>query len=329
LTERYATGILGTGVYLPEQVLTNTDLERMVDTNDEWIVTRTGIRERRIAAPGIATSDMCLWAAEKALQKAGVAAADLDLIIIATVTPDHAFPATACLVQDRLGASKAAAFDLEAGCSGFMYGLNIANQFIANGTYQYVLIVGAETFHPIVNWEDRTTCILFGDGAGAAVVGPVEQGSGILAGAMGSDGSGGQWLVQPAGGSRQPASLDSVEQKLHSIHMQGREVFKFAVKAMAEAALKVLEQAGVSPQEVDLLVPHQANIRIIEAAAKRLEIPLNKVAINLDSYGNMSSASIPVALHEALEQGRVKKGDLVLLVAFGAGMTYGASLLRW
>lgn len=324
-----AVGILGTGSFLPDRILTNKDLEAMVETSDEWIVTRTGIRERRIAPYDMATSDLCFEAAKKALAMAEVAAEDLDLIIVATVTPDHAFPATACILQDRLGAKKAAAFDLEAGCSGFMYAFAIASQFIQNGNYRYVLLLGAETFNKIVNWEDRTTCILFGDGAGAAVVGPVKEGYGMLSFSLGADGSGGPWLIQPAGGSRMPASVDTVTKKLHTIHMKGQDVFKFAVKAMADAAFEVLEKAGLKPKDVSWLIPHQANTRIIEAAIKRLGIPLEKTIINLDRYGNMSSASIPVALDEVLREGKIKKDDIILLVAFGAGMTTGASVLRW
>jgi len=324
-----AVGIIGTGSYLPDKVLSNKDLENMVETSNEWIITRTGIKERRIAPQDMATSDLCFEAAKKALAMAKITAEDLDMIIVATVTPDHAFPATACILQDRLGAHKAAAFDLEAGCSGFMYAFTIASQFIQNGNYRYVLILGAETFNKIVNWEDRTTCILFGDGAGAAVVGPVKEGYGMLSFSLGADGSGGPWLIQPAGGSRIPATFDTVTNNLHTIHMKGQDVFKFAVKAMADSAFEVLEKAGLKPRDVDWLIPHQANTRIIEAAIRRLGIPLEKTIINLDRYGNMSSASIPVALDEALCEGKIKKDDIVLLVAFGAGMTSGAGVLRW
>lgn len=324
-----AVGIIGTGSFLPDKVLSNKDLENMVETSNEWIITRTGIKERRIAPQDMATSDLCLEAAKKALAMAKITAEDLDMIIVATVTPDHAFPATACILQDRLGAHKAAAFDLEAGCSGFMYAFTIASQFIQNGNYRYVLILGAETFNKIVNWEDRTTCILFGDGAGAAVVGPVKESYGMLSFSLGADGSGGPWLIQPAGGSRMPATFDTVTNNLHTIHMKGQDVFKFAVKAMADSAFEVLEKAGLKPRDVDWLIPHQANTRIIEAAIRRLGIPLEKTIINLDRYGNMSSASIPVALDEALGEGKIKKDDIVLLVAFGAGMTTGASVLRW
>lgn len=324
-----AAGIIGTGSYLPEEVVTNEDLTQIVDTSDAWIRERTGIRERRRASALQATSDLCLEAARQALDDAGVRAAELDLIIVATVTPDMAFPATGCLVQDRLGARRAWAFDLEAGCSGFLYGLVLGGQLIGGGFARYVLLIGAETFSRIVNWSDRNTCVLFGDGAGAVVLGPVPEGYGILAAKMAADGSGGKWLFQPAGGSRLPASEATVQQRLHTIHMQGREVFRFAVRYMEEVSLASLQQCGLAPADIDLFVPHQANLRIIDAARRRLGLPEEKVAINLDRYGNMSSASIPVALDEASRTGQLKAGDRVLLAAFGAGFTWGAAVVRW
>jgi 3-oxoacyl-[acyl-carrier-protein] synthase III len=322
-------GIIGTGSYLPEKVLTNKDLENMVDTTDEWIVSRTGIRERRIAAEDQASSDLALEASRKAIQAAGLTADQLDLIIVATVTPDMMFPATACLLQDRLGAKKAAAFDLSAACSGFLYGIATASQFIESGMYRYALVVGVDCLSKITNWEDRNTCVLFGDGAGAVVLGPVEEGSGFLSFELGADGSGGDLLKQPAGGSRMPASRDTVDERLHTISMVGREVFKFAVRVMGNAAEEALSKAGLTKEDIDFLVPHQANTRIIDAAVKRFGLSEEKVIINLDRFGNMSSASIPVALDEALHQGRIKKGNTLVLVGFGGGLTWGAAVLKW
>ncbi|TDA65734.1 MAG: ketoacyl-ACP synthase III [Clostridia bacterium] len=324
-----AAGILGTGSYLPEKVVTNQDLEQVVDTSDEWITTRTGIKERRQARPDQATSDLCLEAARQALADANTGPEEIDLVIVATVTPDMMFPATACLVQDRLRASGAAAFDLEAGCSGFMYGLALASQMIATGSLRKALVIGAETFSRIINWEDRGTCVLFGDGAGAAVVGPVPEGLGVLSFYLGSDGEGGKWLYQPAGGSRLPASAETVAGRMHTIHMHGNEVFKYAVRVMEEASLTALSRCGLTPREVDFFVPHQANIRIVEAARKRLDIPPEKAFLNIHRCGNISSASIPLALDEASKAGRMHFGDTVLLAAFGAGFTWGAAVLKW
>ncbi|TCS93108.1 beta-ketoacyl-ACP synthase III [Hazenella coriacea] len=324
-----SVGILGTGSYLPEKVITNADLEKLVDTNDEWIVSRTGIKERRMAAPEEATSDLAVKAAEKALKYAGISAEELDLIIIATVTPDMSFPATACLVQNQLGAKKAATFDLSAACTGFLYGLATASQFIATGMYQHALVVGVDSLSRIVNWSDRNTCILFGDGAGAAVLGPVKEGEGFHSFDLGGDGSGGELLKLPAGGSRLPASEETVAQQLHTISMSGREVFKFAVKALVSSTEKALDQAGLKKEDIDFLVPHQANTRIIESAIKRLGLDENKVIINLDHYGNMSSASIPVALDEAFRLGRIHQNDTLVLCGFGGGLTWGSTVLTW
>ncbi|MGI9951087.1 beta-ketoacyl-ACP synthase III [Moorellaceae bacterium AZ2] len=314
---------------MPEKVLTNFDLERMVDTSDEWIRTRTGIRERRVAGEDAAASDLSVAAAQEALASAGVAPEEIDLIIVGTVTPDTLFPSTACLVQERLGAKRAAAFDLSAGCTGFIYALGVGQQFISTGTYEKVLVVGVDLLTKILNWEDRNTCVLFGDGAGAVVLAPVPPGEGILSLYLGADGSGGPLLVMPAGGSRLPASQETVGRKLHTIHMQGSEVFKFAVRILGEASLKALDKAGLKKEDVDLLIPHQANIRIVDAALKRLGLPAEKAYINLDRYGNMSSASVPVALDEARREGRLKKGDNVVLVSFGAGLTWGAAVVKW
>lgn len=325
----YSVGITGVGSYVPEGVLTNADLEKMVDTNDEWIVSRTGIRERRIAKKETTTSELCYHAAVKALEDAGIAPEEVDLIVVPTVTADYPFPATACLVADRIGAKKAAAFDLEAGCSGFIYGLAVASQFIATGMYKTALVIGAETLSKIVNWEDRSTCILFGDGAGATVLQRVEPGYGFLNFELGSDGSGGDLLIVPGGGSHNPATSESVEKKLHTISMAGNEVFKFAVRIMGEVTGNVLRNTGLTIEDVDLLVPHQANIRIVDAAVKRLGIAAEKVVVNLDRYGNMSAASIPVALDDAVKDDRVKYGDTVVLVGFGAGLTWGGVVLKW
>ncbi len=320
--------IKGVGHAVPPRVLTNADLEALVETDNEWIVQRTGIRERRIADENTATSDIALAAARAALANAGVAPGDLDLIIVATVTPDHAFPATACLIQRELEAWGAAAFDLEAACTGFIYGLSIADQFIRTGTYRTVLVVAADILSKITDYTDRNTCILFGDGAGAAVLQGGEE-PGLLALEIGADGRGGELLVQPAGGSRTPASAETVAARQHFIKMAGREVFKFAVKIMEESSLRVLEQAGLGPDDVDVLVPHQANLRIIDSACKRLGINQDKVLVNLDRYGNMSAASIPVALSEASALGKIKPGDNVLLVGFGGGLTWGAAAIQW
>lgn len=324
-----AVGILGSGSYLPEKVLTNADLEQMVDTNDEWIRTRTGIRERRIAADDMASSDLAYEAAIKALKQANITPEEIDLIIVATVTPDMMFPSTACLLQTRLGATKAAAFDLSAACSGFLYGVSTATQYIQGGMYKHALVIGVESLSKIVNWEDRNTCVLFGDGAGAVVMGPVEEGYGFLSFELGADGSGGDLLKLPGGGSRKPVTQETVLNQEHYIQMAGNEVFKFAVRVMEQTSEQVIEKAGLTKDDVQFLVPHQANLRIIDAARKRLKLPEDRVVVNLDRYGNMSSASIPVALDEAVQQNRIKKGDIVVMVGFGAGLTWGASAMRW
>ncbi|MCA0753998.1 ketoacyl-ACP synthase III [Paenibacillus sp. N4] len=325
----HPVGIIGTGKYVPERILTNQELEQMVETNNEWIVTRTGIRERRMAAAEEATSDLALHASRQAIQAAGLTAEDIDLIIVATITPDMFFPSTACLLQDKLGATKAAAFDLSAACSGFIYGLATASSMIASGLYKHILVVGAETLSRITDYTDRNTCILFGDGAGAVVLGQVEEGRGFRSFELGADGSGGELLKVHGGGSRVPASAESIEGKQHYIHMAGNDVFKFAVRIMGSAAEDALLKAGLAKGDVDLLVPHQANIRIIQSALNRLNLSEDKAMINLDKYGNMSAASIPVALAEAAEEGRLKEGDCLVLVGFGGGLTWGASVLIW
>lgn len=322
-------GIIGTGKYVPERILTNSDLEKMVETNDEWIVSRTGIKERHIAAPGQATSDLAYEAALKALESAGMKAEELDLIIVATVTPDSAFPSTACILQDKLGAKGAAAFDLSAACSGFVYSLATATGFIQNGMYNNALVIGADTLSSITDYTDRNTCVLFGDGAGAVIVGEVPEGRGFQSFDLGAEGSGGSLLNLEAGGSRLPASHQTVDDKKHFIYMNGREVFKFAVRVMGSATERVLTKAGLTKENIDLFVPHQANIRIIQSAMQRLELPQEKVVINVDKYANTSAASIPLALVEAAEEGRMKAGDAVLMVGFGGGLTWGASVLIW
>ncbi|WP_405172365.1 beta-ketoacyl-ACP synthase III [Paenibacillus sp. FSL H8-0280] len=322
-------GIIGTGKYVPEKILTNSDLEKMVDTNDEWIVSRTGIKERHIAAPDQATSDLAYEAAIKALESAGMTGSDLDLIIVATITPDSSFPSTACILQDKLGAKGAAAFDLSAACSGFVYGLASATSFIQSGMYNNALVIGADCLSRITDYTDRNTCVLFGDGAGAVVVGEVPEGRGFKAFDLGAEGSGGSLLQMEGGGSRLPATAETVENKKHYINMNGREVFKFAVRVMGTATIEVLRKAGMERTDVDLFVPHQANIRIIQSAMQRLELPEEKVVVNVDKYANTSAASIPLALVEAAEEGRMKAGDTVLMVGFGGGLTWGASVLVW
>lgn len=322
-------GITGIGMAVPERVVTNADLEKQVDTTDEWIRTRTGIRERRIAEPHEASSDYAIKAARKAMAMAGVTGEQIDLIIVGTVTPDMVFPSTACILQDALGAKHAAAFDMAAACPGWIYGLVMGQQTITTGMYNCVLVVGAELLSKVVDWTDRNTCVLFGDAAGAAILQPVSEGRGILASVLGSEGAGGKHLMVPAGGSRIPVTAETLANRQHYVKMNGQEVFKFAVRVMNESTLQVLEKAGYGVKDLDLLVPHQANIRIIEGAMKRLAIEPDRVVINLDRYGNTSSASIPVALCEALETGRLKDGDLIAMVSFGAGLVWGAAALRW
>jgi len=321
-------GFLGLGFYVPEKVMTNAELEKLVETSDEWIRTRTGISERRIAADGENTSDLALKAAQAALADAKLEPTDLGLLIVATMTPDMPCPATACILQAKLGAPQAAATDVAAACSGFLYGMVMAQQFVATGTYKNVLVVGAEILSRVVDWTDRGTCVLFGDGAGAAVIGPTTQGQ-ILSTVLGSDGTKADLLKVPAGGAAQPASAQSVQDRAHFLKMNGTEVFKHAVRGMSEAALAAVKKAGLKPEQIACVVPHQANVRIVQAVVERAGIPLEKVYLNVDRYGNMSAASTIVALCEAVKGGRIKKGDFVLLVVFGAGLTWGAAVIRW
>ncbi|MGD6957958.1 beta-ketoacyl-ACP synthase III [Rossellomorea aquimaris] len=306
------TGIIGIGRYLPEKIVTNADLEKMVDTSDEWIRTRTGIEERRIADNETDTSDMAYEAAKTAIADADISAEEIDLILVATVTPDQPFPSVACILQERLGAKKAAAMDISAACAGFMYGMITAKQFIDNGAYKHVLVIGVEKLSKVTDWDDRNTAVLFGDAAGAAVLGPVPDDKGILAFELGADGSGAKHLYQE-----------------ENIIMNGREVFKFAVRQMGESSVNVIEKAGLKKEDVDFLIPHQANIRIMEAARQRLELPIEKMSKTVNKYGNTSAASIPVSLVEDLEAGRVKENDVVVMVGFGGGLTWGAIIMRW
>ena len=321
-------GIIGLGEYLPKKVLTNADLEKMVDTSDEWITSRTGIKERRLAAQDEATSDLAFAAAKEAILDARIKPEDIDLIIVATITPDMPFPSTASILQNMVGAKNAVCFDVSAACAGFVYALSMAHQFIARGVYKKALIVGAETLSAVTDWKDRNTCVLFGDGAGAAVLSEVSSG-GILSTYLGCDGSKVNLLNLPAGGSRKPASKETIERREHYIKMQGNELFKIAVKTMTDAALTVLKQAGLGFSDVDLIIPHQANSRIITAVGKKLGIPPEKIFINIEKHGNISSASTATALCEAVKEGRIKKGDIVLLDAFGAGLVWGACVIKW
>jgi 3-oxoacyl-(acyl-carrier-protein) synthase III len=320
-------GIMGTGSYVPERILTNNDLAKIVDTNDEWITTRTGIRERRIASDDEATSDLAFKAAEKAIIDAGIDKNEIELIIVATMTQDHLTPSTAALVQDKLGI-KAAAFDVSAACTGFIYGFTAGYSFIKAGIYKKVLVIGAETMSRVTDWEDRGTCILFGDGAGAVVLGEVETG-GFLASHLAADGSGACELIVPAGGSRKAATAETIENREVYLKMNGREVFKFAVKAFPESVENVLTQQNLTADDIDIFIPHQANVRIIEAIAKRFKQPLDKFFVNLHKYGNTSGASIPIALDEASKEGRFKRGDKIVATGFGGGLTYGSILFEW
>jgi 3-oxoacyl-[acyl-carrier-protein] synthase-3 len=321
--------ITGWGYYAPSRVMTNADLEKIVDTSDEWITSRTGIKERRIASDGETTSSLAARAARAALDKARLRAADLQLVVVGTASPDYLFPATACLVQSEIGATKAGAFDVEAACTSFISALAIARGMIVSGAIDNALVIGAETLSRLLNWKDRTTCVLFGDGAGAAVVEATNASVGIESTVLHGDGSKGELLMVPAGGSKLPASNDTVERGMHFISMAGGEVFKLAVKSMADAAEEAIADAGLALEDIDLMIPHQANVRIIDGVAKRLRFPSEKVFVNIQRYGNTSAASIPIAICEAEATGRLRKGDKVLLVAFGGGFTWGASVLEW
>jgi len=327
---QHRTVILGSGSELPTKVMTNTDFEKLIDTSDEWITTRTGIKERRILEEGKGNADMAYHASVQALQAAGLEANDLDAIIVGTCTPDYPMPSSACVLEDMLGARKVFSFDVNAACSGFLNALAVTDSFVRTGMIRHALVVGSDVLSRVLNWQDRTTCVLFGDGAGAIVVGSSSDGNrGILSTKLRTDGSYAKTLYVPAGGSLKPASIETIESKQHTITMNGKEVFKIAVRAMEEISREVLEEANVSIDEVSLVIPHQANRRIINALAERLKVPLEKVVVNVDKYGNTSAASVPVALDEAWRQGRIAAGDTVLLNSFGAGFAWGAALIRF
>ena len=322
--------IIGWGKYAPPKVISNAELAKLVDTSDEWIVARTGIQQRHVVSSiKESTATLATAAAKAAIECGGAHASEIDLIIVATATPEYSFPATACLVQDALGAQRAGAFDLSAGCTGFVYALALGSQVIASGAHNLVLVIGAETLSRIVNWNNRDTCVLFGDGAGAVLLRGSDEPGGVLSTVMRSDGSGGDLLILPAGGSHQPPSRDTVDAGLHYVRMNGRAVFKFATRVMSKAASEVIERAGLTLGDIDLFIPHQANLRIIEAAAHQLGLPVDKFMVNIDRYGNTSSASIPIALCEAVEMGKIKPGARVVLVGFGAGLTWAAAAIQW
>ncbi len=326
---RRSASILSTGAYVPSRVLTNADLEKIVDTTDEWILSRTGIRERRIAAADEFTSDMGAKAAQQALELGGIDPQSIDLIIVATCTADTVFPSTACYIQSKIGAMRAAAFDLQAACSGFLYALVTAEQFIASGIYKTILVVGAEKLSSIVNWQDRNTCVLFGDGAGAVILQHREGARGLLASDLGADGSQTSILSIPAGGCRIPITPEILDQRLQCLQMSGKEVFKQAVTAMNRSAEECLERAGVKPEQIRWFIPHQANFRIVDAVAQRMGVGMEHFVMNLDRYGNTSSACMPIALHETAMAGKLDRGDLVLMVSFGGGLTWASTVLEW
>ena len=321
--------IIGTGSYVPDRILTNAELEKMVETSDDWITTRTGIKERRIAAEGEHTSHLATKAAQRAIEQAGIQVEEIDLIIVATVTPDTFFPSTACHVQRQLGAKNAACFDISAACSGFLYGIEVAQQFISNHTYNTILVIGADKLSSIVNWQDRNTAVLFGDGAGAAILRYRAGSHGVITTFMGSDGNHGDILHMPGGGCAVPVTKENIDQRLNTLHMNGRETFKQAVISMLGATNKALELSGLTVADIRCVIPHQANLRIIEALAERLEIPLSRFQINLDRYGNTSAAAVAIALDEANRSGRFEVGDYILMVVFGGGLTYASSVVQW
>ncbi len=329
MSHRIAAKITGVAGYVPPKVLTNADLERMVETNDEWIRTRTGIRERHIAEGGMASSHLATEAAKELLANTKTDPSEIDLIIVASVTPDMFFPATACLVQDRLGAKRAWGFDLSAACSGFAYALTVGAQFVGSGAHRKVVVIGSDVMSSILDYHDRATCVLFGDGAGAVLVEPAKDGEGILDFSHDVDGSGGQYLYMPGGGSLHPSTHETIDKNMHVVHQEGSQVFKYAVRRMAELAACLLERNGFTGADLALVVPHQANLRIIRAMQQRLGLEDSKVMVNIDKYGNTTGGTIPLGLRDAVDQGRLKKGDLVLLAAVGAGYTTGGLLLRW
>ena len=329
MSHRIAAKITGVAGFVPPTVQTNADLEKIVDTNDEWIRTRTGIRERHIAQPGMASSHMATEAAKALLAQTNTDPAEIDLIVLASVTPDMFFPATACLIQQRIGAKNAWGFDLSAACSGFVYALTVGAQFVGAGTHKKALVIGSDKMTSILDYKDRATCVLFGDGAGAVLVEPAADGEGILDFTHDVDGAGGQFLYMPAGGSLNPSSVETVEKRMHYVHQEGSQVFKYAVRRMAEMAAHLLERNGLKGEDLALVVPHQANLRIIRATQERLGVSDERVMVNIDRYGNTTAGTIPLGLRDAIDQGRLRKGDLVMLVAVGAGYTSGGMLMRW
>jgi len=330
LTKPIRAKISALGTHVPPRLLTNADLERMVDTNNEWIMSRVGIRERHVVEKGVATSDLAVEASRKALAQRGLDPSEIEAIIVGTVTPDMLFPSTACVVQDKLGATGAWGFDLSAACSAFLYSIQVGAQFIATGAHKRVLAIGADVMSSIIDYTDRATCVIFGDGAGAAILEPANDDSnGLIDFIHEVDGSGGQYLYMPGGGSRNPASRETVEKKMHYVHQDGQQVFKFAVRKQTELCLKLLERNGLKGSDIDVFIPHQANLRIINATAERLGLRQGAVVVNIDRYGNTTAGTIPLAMNTAIEEGRLKKGNLVLLASVGAGFTIGATLLRW
>jgi len=329
MRQNQRASITGIGSYLPSKVLTNYDLEKMVDTSNDWIIQRTGIKERRIVENGVTTSDIATQASLRAMEDAGVSPKDLDMIITSTITPDHIFPSTSCYIQQKIGATRACAFDILAACAGFIYAMSIGQSFINSGAMKTVLVVGAECLSKITDYTDRATCVLFGDGAGAVIIqrNPVKHE--ILSSSLAADGSEADVLIMPGGGARNPASLESIQQRMHYIQFKGKEVFKLAVNNITNLILETTKENGFTLEDIDLIIPHQSNLRIIEATMEKLGLPMEKAFVNIDKYGNTSSASVPIAIDEARKDGRLRKGDIVMLVAFGGGLTWGSSLIRW
>ncbi|MEB2309048.1 MAG: ketoacyl-ACP synthase III [Candidatus Brocadiaceae bacterium] len=329
MRQNQRASITGIGSYLPGKVLTNYDLEKMVDTSDDWIIQRTGIKERRIVENGQITSDLATQASLKAMEDAGVSPHDLDMIITSTITPDHFFPSTSCFVQQKLGATRAGAFDILAACAGFIYAISVGQSFVNSGAMETVLVIGAECLSTITDFTDRTTCVLFGDGAGAVIIQKSSAKHEILSTSLAADGSQADVLIMPGGGAKTPASVESVQQRTHYIHFRGKEVFKLAINNITSMILETVNKNGLMIEDIDLIIPHQSNLRIIEATMEKLGLPMEKAFVNIDKYGNTSSASIPIAIDEARKEGRLSKGDLVMLVAFGGGLTWGSSVIRW
>ncbi|MDQ1272874.1 MAG: 3-oxoacyl-[acyl-carrier-protein] synthase [Planctomycetota bacterium] len=329
MQQNQKASITGIGSYLPSKVLTNYDLEKMVDTSDDWIIQRTGIKERRIVENGQITSDLATYASLRAMEDAGVSPGDLDMIITSTITPDHIFPSTSCYIQQKIGASRASAFDILAACAGFIYALSVGESFVNSGAMKTVLVVGAECLSKITDYTDRTTCILFGDGAGAVVIQKSLSKHEILSTSLAADGSQADVLIMPGGGAKNPATLESVQQRTHYIQFKGKEVFKLAINKITNLIIDTVNKNGLSLEDIDLIIPHQSNLRIIEATMEKLGLPMEKAVVNIDKYGNTSSASIPIAIDEARKEGRLSKGDIVMLVAFGGGLTWGSSIIRW